>query len=78
MSRYSTDCETDARIFGRVDEWHLEFDNALGHRTFEFGAGLHHPIVVSPPALLDAGFEPIRSISHAMSGDGVKQVLVQQ
>ena len=62
---------------GRLHEWHLEFDNAFGHLAFEFGAGLHQPIVVSLSTLLEAGFEAIRSISHAMSGDGIEQVLVQ-
>src|SRR5439155_12255954 len=65
-----------ARV-GQIDEWHLDFRNSFRHLAFDFGTWLGQPAIVIAPPLFQARFVTIGSVSDSMSGDGVKQAVVQ-
>lgn len=48
----------------------------MEHLAFHFVSRLHHTVVLFLPAFALAWFEPIGAVGNAMSGHGIKQLLV--
>ena len=62
---------------GPLHEWHLVAPKSFRHFTFQHPARLHHLVELDWRAFSLARLESVRSISDAMKGDGIEQLLVE-
>jgi hypothetical protein len=68
--------EASARV-GEIAEWHLDFDKSFELGLFDLLSGQLQLGVSLRSSFAIARLEPVRTISHTVKCDGLKQLLIE-